>query len=221
MNKIALFDFCETLANFQTADPFVDYVRKNHPSKRMLFFDKLKLFHDRLRIFGAFEHLLLPQNSISKKIKLYQLKGFHKKELVLLAEQYYKNVVKPNLINEMINELLRLKNEYKIYLVSGGYDLYLKYFVEDFGLDGYFSSKIGFIDDICTGRMEGEDCMYENKVKTLENSFNKAGCEIIAYSDSKTDMPLLAWADEGIVVSKKHSQKWAKDNKLKEIIWYE
>ena len=221
MNKIALFDFCETLANFQTADPFIDYVRNYHPSKRMLFFNKLKLYHDRLRLFGAFEHIFFSKKSISKRIKLYQLKGFQKEELISLAEQYYKNVVKPNLINEMISELLRLKSEYKIYLVSGGYDLYLKYFVEDFGLDGYFSSKIGFNDGICTGRMEGDDCMYENKVKILENSFNKAGCEIIAYSDSKTDMPLLAWADEGVVVSRNHGQKWAKDNNLKEIIWYE
>lgn len=221
MNNVALFDFCETLANFQTADPFVDYVRRHHPSKRMIFYNKLKWCHDRLRLFGAFEHQFLPNKSISKRLKLYQLKGLQRKELVLLAEQYYKNVVKPNLIKEMISELLRLKKEYKIYLVSGGYDLYLKYFVEDFGLDGYFSSRIGFKDDICTGKLEGEDCMYENKVHILENYFNKSACEIIAYSDSKTDMPLLTWADEGIVVSKNHSQKWARTNNLKEIIWYE
>ena len=27
MNKVALFDFCETIANFQTADAYVDFVR--------------------------------------------------------------------------------------------------------------------------------------------------------------------------------------------------
>ena len=34
MKKIALFDFCETIANFQTADAFVDFVRFNENKKK-------------------------------------------------------------------------------------------------------------------------------------------------------------------------------------------
>ena len=40
----------------------------------------------------------------------------------------------------------------------------------------------------------------------------------VAYSDSITDLPLLTLVKNGFVVSKKHSQNWARTNKLREII---
>ena len=40
----------------------------------------------------------------------------------------------------------------------------------------------------------------------------------IAYSDSISDLPLLQWADEGVVVSRHKSQAWAKTYGFTEIV---
>jgi phosphoserine phosphatase len=40
----------------------------------------------------------------------------------------------------------------------------------------------------------------------------------IAYSDSISDLPLLQWADEGVVVSRHQPQAWAKTHGFTEIV---
>lgn len=220
MNKVALFDFCETLANFQTADPFVDYVRDHRQQKRMVRWEKIKRLHDRSIIIGLIEYIFFPKFSISKRLKLFQLRGFCKSDLEIFAKGYYKEKIKPNLIKKVLEEMTSLKSEgYKIYLVSGGYDIYLKYFVQDYELDGCISSKIGFKGNICTGHLDGKDCMFDNKVTLLDRFFVTKPSFTVAYSDSKTDIPFLKWADEGVVISKNRPKEWAGDNNFREIIW--
>lgn len=219
MNKVALFDFCETLANFQTADPFVDYVRVSKQSKRMVFWDNLKKLHDKCRLVGFIEYLFFRTQSVGKRLKCYQLKGLSEMYLKEMAKCYYEEVIKPNLIPRMVEEMEKLKSSYDIYLVSGGYDLYLNYFVKDYSLNGCISTKIKFKDGVCTGTFDGNDCMNFNKVKLLETFFKVKPKHVIAYSDSKSDLPLLTWANEGIVVQKVDKPKWASNYNFKEILW--
>lgn len=220
MNKVALFDFCETLANFQTADPYVDFVRAKVGTSRMKRWEFVKSLYNKSRLLQFLFIKLSKNPSIGKSLKLYQLKGLKEELLEDLGRQYYIEVVKPNLIPETCKEMLRLQREgYNIYLVSGGYNLYLKWFVEDFGLDGFWSTKIAFKDGICCGIFQGEDCMREQKVEVLNKYFKQKPDYSVSYSDSESDLPFLKWTTSCCVVSKKHSQDWAKKNGLKEIIW--
>jgi phosphoserine phosphatase len=50
------------------------------------------------------------------------------------------------------------------------------------------------------------------------NETNIIYSKSIVYSDSITDLPLLKWADEAVVISKSKSQLWANDFGFKEII---
>ena len=111
------------------------------------------------------------------------------------------------------------RSGYNIYIVSGGYDIYLKHFASEFCVDAIFSTKIEFKDNICTGKFDGVDCMDQNKVICLNKFFVREEVESIAYSDSITDLPMLLWANHQYVISKNTSQAWAKSNNLKEIIW--
>ena len=72
-----------------------------------------------------------------------------------------------------------------------------------------------------TGFFLGKDCLFQQKVVLIEKYIKDNHLkfsETIAYSDSKTDLPLLQWADEAIVVSKNESQAWASSYGFKEII---
>ena len=218
--KIAFFDFCETLANFQTADAYVDYVREQTQSKRMLKLERFRDWGIKIRIFWLIDKLTRGRYSIYKMSKLYQLKGFGRDELEQYAIRYYQEVIRPNFITKMVDILRQKKSEgYEIVLVSGGYDIYLKYFAKEFCVNNVISSRIMFNGNICSGLLWGIDCINENKVILLNKQYKREELVSEAYSDSISDKPFLSWVNTGYVISKNKSQKWAINTKYKEIIW--
>ena len=79
-NKIALFDFCDTLVDFQTGDAFIDFIRENTNKKRAFIFEKFRLLLIKIKFFSVLSRLL-PKNNWHKKLKLFQLKGYTKNEI--------------------------------------------------------------------------------------------------------------------------------------------
>lgn len=221
MKKIVIFDFCETLVDFQTADAFVDYVRCRLNYQSILRREKINLLLRKCKLTWIAERLTSYKWSIEKRLKLWQLKGLSKNDLDELAHDYYKEIIKPHLIKKT-NSILQQhqQNGEEIWLISGGYGIYLQYFKEEFSIDQLLSSNIDFKKGKCTGRMAGLDCMHIHKVELLKDKlFQDKGFEIVAsYSDSSTDIPILKASKQGVVVSRKH-QSWGEAYGFKEIIW--
>lgn len=219
-NSVAFFDFCETLADFQTADAFVDFVREKSDNRRMNRWEKIQTIMKRYKLMSVVERIVGRDKSIRKRIKLWQLRGFSEAEIRLFSREYYQERIKPHLIPRMLEELQLCKqNGYRVGLVSGGYDVYLEHFVEEFGLDFCYCSRIGFRNSVCSGRIVGVDCMHQNKITLLSMDFHSSPSRSLAYSDSETDLPLLSWVNQGVVVSRNQHQKWVEKYNLKEIIW--
>jgi phosphoserine phosphatase len=106
-------------------------------------------------------------------------------------------------------------------IASGGYLPYIKVFSQKHKIKHSFATQIDIKDKKITGQFNGKDCLYNQKVILIEEFLNANPIKYassVAYSDSITDLPLLQWADEGVVVSKHKSQDWAAKNNLKEII---
>jgi phosphoserine phosphatase len=123
MRKIAFFDFCDTLVNFQTADAFVDFVRKTEANFSMRFLNDLLYFLRKVKITVIF-HKLFPDLAIEKRIKLLQLRGLTYAELNKLASLYYQELIRPNIIPPTVAEIQRLYQlGYEICLVSAGYSI--------------------------------------------------------------------------------------------------
>jgi len=127
-----------------------------------------------------------------------------------------------NLIQPLYNLMLdHQKQQDHVLIISGGYVPYIKVFSERHDLQAYFATAIAQDDQKATGFFSGKDCLYGQKVVLLEHYLMKNPIpysKTIAYSDSSSDLPLLLWADEGVVISKRHPQRWAKQNGLKEIV---
>ena len=224
MKKLALFDFCETLISFQTADVFVDYVRQKEGNLYMKFLNTFLVALRKAKVI-AILNKLFPYSGISKRIKLLQLKGFTNVRLDSLAESYYQDLIKPNLIAPITKEMNRLigKN-YEVCIVSAGYSLYLKYFTEDYNIKHLIATEIEFdkIGTRCLGRISGKDCIHNQKINRINSYFNGQKIDYkksISYSDSITDLPLLSMTGQGVVVSRTRSQSWSHLYKFKEIIW--
>lgn len=218
--KVAVFDFCETLADFQTANAFVDYVRQQAGRFSIRCRHILFLALSKGQVIKLLNTITKNRYSIGKILRLRELKGISRETIDRMALHYYTECVKPHLIATMVDKLRQLQNKgYAVGLSSGGYDVYLKYFVEDYAIDFCQCSELEFKNGRCTGRIVGTDCMREEKVKRLSATFGSTPRESLAFSDSISDLPLLKWAASGVVVSRSKHQDWADKYQLQEIIW--
>lgn len=221
--RIALFDFCETLVSFQTADAFVAYVESVAENRWMRW---VSFFHRLLRKSHILSLLfkMFPNGSVNKRLVALRLRGIPETEMYLHAQAYYEKMIRPALISAVVDQLHTLQSEgWRIVLVSGGYESYLVFFAREFNLlrEDVIATRLQFRNGRCTGRFAGKDCMYNNKIEYLEHHFQKDKTESIAFSDSKSDLPLLLWADRGVVVAKKTSDSthWGNEYGFSELLW--
>ena len=213
-DRVAVFDFCETLIKFQTADAFINYVLEKTLSGRMKRIDKGLWLFCKLgipRLLNLFSDMW-ERRSLNKRWRLYGLKGIAERELNDLAYQFYLDRLRPNIIEPVLSELKEKKEEgYTLGIVSGGFDIYIRYFAEEFGVDFYLSGVIGFKHGVCTGTLVDEDCMRERKVEAISRLFTTRPAMSISYSYSLSD--------RGVVVSRNSHQEWIDKYKFSEIIW--
>lgn len=224
LNRIALFDFCETLASFQTADAYVHFVRDKMNLKTMKNKECFRLLLEKTKVLFLLEKMSFV-GSINKRLVLWQLKNIDYKTLDCYANEYYHEYVRPRLITPVIEKMISLQKEgIKCYLLSAGYDIYLKYFIQDFKLNGCICTKIAFKNEICLGYYEAKDCYGQEKVLMFKEYFHTTSLldESYAFSDSKSDIPMLQLCKHRIAVCNSKNdvnKKWIKKHCTEVIIW--
>lgn len=222
MKKIAFFDFCDTLVSFQTADAYVDFVRKAEGKFYMKCLNSFMIILCKVRVIAIFNKFF-PGAAIGKRIKLLQLRGLTFDKLDNLAASYYREMIRPNLVKPSIAEMKSLTQlDYEVCLVSAGYNIYLKYFASEYQIKHIISSEISFNNNRCRGILTGKDCITHEKVRKIKSYFKDDNINLgdcISYSDSMSDLPMLLLTGKGVVVSRFNSQLWSQNFKFKEIIW--
>jgi HAD superfamily hydrolase (TIGR01490 family) len=202
--RLVIFDFCDTLVNFQSADSFVRFSLKNYQSLSsilILITDKV-LSH--LRIYSILRKLGL-SNNFQKQILLRGMKGISKAEINQLALKFNEEVIQKKL-NKSIYKLLakHISNKDEIIINSGGYDVYLDVFARNLGIEKVYATRFKYINEVFSGQILGEDCLNDEKISRMISDgfdFNNYK-EIIVYSDSVTDMPLFNIATSKFAVIK-------------------
>ena len=217
--NLVVFDFCETLVPYQSADAFVNYVLENNVESK----DKRNWFDPFLnsKVVIVFFNKFFPTFNFSKRKVLAQLKGIEQNQVEKLALDYSEKLG-TTFIPEMMEKFHYHKSiGDEIIIISGGYEVYLKYFAKKFGFNACYATKIKFNNNSCTGVFDGNDCMFGQKVQyaaEYKMAMKIQPEQTIVYTDSESDIKLMQWADEGIVVSKS-PQRWANKFNFKEIIW--
>ena len=221
-NKVALFDFCGTIINFQSADAYVKYTLENLNIKLNLS-NITRKFLIKAHLMRVANKILCIEGDLNKKLILRQLKGFSKNSLELLAEKFYKEIIRPNYNSEIISEIKRCKSQgFKIFIVSGGYDIYIKHTAREFNFDGVICTELEFKNNIFTGKYKNFDCMGVNKIKYLKKFFeldNLKNFDSTAYSDSPSDMPLFNYCARGVAVYP-DVPNWIRENKLEALAYH-
>lgn len=226
--RVALFDFCNTLVDFSTADSYIGYILEHlDASEREKRTHKHRILR-KLHIIQAHDLLVskkILENAVylNKRVFLECIKGLTESDLEDFGKAYYTERVKPHLVKETVSELKVRKTEgYRIAIVSGGYDFYLKFFAYEFGVEDLICTHIEIVKGKATGRIAGTDCMNARKVSLLDDYYKGMGIDrsnSYAYSDSRSDLPMLQWAGNGVVVARGMEPQWAKKNGLRCMIW--
>lgn len=222
--KLVLFDFCDTLVSLQTADAFVDYVRKQNQSKRIQLLEGVRFLLIKSRLVRLVDHLF-PGSRFSKTSKLVQLRGLRMDLLDRYGSEFCQSVIMSNLIQPVYSRLKEhISAGDEVVIVSAGFRTYLKYFATSHGVK-LIASEIQEEQGVCMGLMRWPDCYGAAKVCLLREQYPSLGrdafASIIVYSDSFSDLPLLKLADSGIVVSKAKPQDWASRYGYSEIVYHD
>lgn len=220
MEKTVLLDFCGTVVNFQTFDPFIEYLLRNERPiyykficnwciKRLCYY-----FTKTWKVFG--------KNYLLYKILLVNgLKGMHVRNIQKNARKYYDEQIKGNFIRPTIKLIEKLRRDgYRIILLSGGSKLYIDYFAKRYGIEDVISTELETKDGLLTGKI-AKDCMGEEKVKMLREYISKYKLEVsfeIGISDSSSDIPMLDLCKRKIILSKERHQGWV-GTEMEEIVW--
>lgn len=227
LGNIAIYDFCQTLVDFETADEFINYIRSIEKKPRMMIIEFFRLVLKKTKVLSVVERIKRrshPNYSYNKRIILSEIKGLKKKQIDKYASLYYENVIKKHFISKTLNQLIEEKNEgYLIVVVSAAYEPYLQLFAAEYNIDYLITNSFEY--DL-NGRYKAkliDDCIGENKVRFFLNEFpefDKSDYDnSVAYGDSKSDIPILSIVEKGYVVSPKKSKNWAKENGLEDFIW--
>lgn len=216
--KLVIFDFCGTLISFQTADRYVKFcVERLKDNKVVQWRHRLIRVMDVLRIFKIYNNIC-SANNWRKRMVLWQLKGVSFEQCDQFAKAYFEDELLPNVVAPVVEKLKEhLVQNDRVVILSGGYDIYIKYFAAHFGIREYVSSRITFENNRCLGKMDGKDCMRANKIEFLQPLLK--GETTICYTDSVSDLPILELVDQAVVVSKQVPQQWAIKRNYQQIIW--
>ena len=209
--KLVIFDFCETLVNFQTADSFSRFVLEKESRNFILKIDTLL---DKIKFYRFCYKLNLDSWS-QKKFLLSNLNGLSKEKIKSYAELFLESKILPNLNEKVFEKFLNHLNANDFVIInSGGYQPYLDLFVEKYGVKKLFSTEFKYEGSIFTGKIEGIDCLGQEKVRKMKEeglNFNDYE-EIIVYSDSITDMPIFNLATTRVAIINKNSiPSWCKE----------
>jgi len=213
---VAAFDFCGTIANFQTFDPFLCYLLSK--TNKIGFLDR-SCFRRFINIINKICSIFVPDCALYKRILIQKTKGEREEVFYRLGEEYYKMMIKPNLIGKTMSLIEDLKRgNYTLLIASAGSKYYIHYFAEEFGVDNIITAEIEIKNGCSTGRLV-DDCMGVRKAEALMKKYQ--ACELpfsVVVSDSVSDLPFFALGKRKIVISKGHHQEWIKDG-MEEIIW--
>jgi phosphatidylglycerophosphatase C len=127
-----------------------------------------------------------------------------------LAAAYGRRIVERRLRPDTVDRLRRHRDQgHRVVIVSASYEPYLTVVADQLGVECVLSTRLETdAGGICTGRLDGDNCRADEKVRRLEvwlaeQGLTREQVELWAYGDSEGDRRLLEYADHPVWVGKR------------------
>lgn len=215
-NNIVVIDFCGTIVDFQSFNPFMEFCLTRKKKKCFL------IRHLKIRNVVQRINVRFFKRDFYKQYLIRKMKGFLQSDIQTMAKDYYDEVIKERIIKQTISRIEEYQeNGAKTLILSAGGSDYIKLFAKEHGIDCVIANEFKFDNGKCVGRLKRLDCIGNQKVTYLKEALDDITDNPIvlaAISDSDSDLPILDLAKEKIVISYKTHQLWVK-NDMEEIIY--
>jgi HAD superfamily hydrolase (TIGR01490 family) len=189
-STVAVFDFDGTLT-FQ--DSFLPFIRWNHDWKS--YWLGLAKHHP---IILSYLMGRCSNKVIKERLLTYFYQGWKIEDFQLSARKYSQQFLPNLLLGEAIDRLKWHQSQgHRVILLSAALHIYLYPWAQEMNIDHVLATHLDVQRGRITGKLKGENCYGEEKVKqlkkllgTLENYY------LYAYGDSKGDFEMLKVSDE-------------------------
>lgn len=202
---LAIFDFCDTIFDGQSATFFLDFLESKLPIAKKI----------RAKIIKKTNKIPSSDSKRYKEKLMRVFYGIKKEEMDKYAAEFYSSIVANRLHKSVIEALLgHQKSGHIIVVVSGGFEVYLRYFTKSYGIDYLISTKLKFKNGVFTSKIAGDECLGSKKVELLGNELNLSNYDLeksFCYSDNRSDMPLFSLVGSKIVIKKAQNTDWASE----------
>lgn len=201
--RIAIFDLDETLTKEGTWGRFVTGTLKGQPLKWIPFL-ATSLFSQALYMMR-----IGPREHVKENMMRWTLSGRTRTELEKLASDFanYETGEGLRLRSKSMIEKHRAEGD-RIIIASAAVDLIVDPIAERLNIAECVCTKMAYTDDDrLAGKLGGMNCYGKNKLLMVKQylaqdpAFERANVHITMYSDSRSDLAIMAWADVGIAVN--------------------
>ena len=188
MKHLALFDFDGTITEKDTLLEIAKFStsRANFVVKSLFLIPSIVLMK-----VGIISNQKGKEIFLKKFFKGYSEQAFNQK-----CAEFAKNEI-PKLIRPLA--LARIEEEQsngnKVYIVSASPDTWIKPWAEQYNIE-VISTRLKFENDRLKG-IDGINCNGEEKVRRIKEEIDLTDYQkVIAFGDTKGDLPMLALAEE-------------------------
>jgi HAD superfamily hydrolase (TIGR01490 family) len=194
----AVFDLDGTITKRATYLPFLLSVARLRPSK---------FLHAGPILVAALAYKLgLISRGRVKEIMLGAVLGkASRDEVAVYADTFVAQCLSRGLRPGALRAIAEHRAEgHTLILATASFDFYVERLGEKLGFNSVIATRSAWDNGgRLFGRIDGENCYGAEKLRRLEEAMPglRANHQIIAYSDSHVDLPLLCWADTGIAVN--------------------
>ena len=180
----AFFDFDGTLT---VKDSLLPFLRKVSGSS--IFYRKI-FCHSPLLLGYLFK--LIGNHSAKEIILSSFLSNKKESDIREISKQFAQDDLTKLLRNHGLQALQRCQQDgFSCILVSASPEIYLKYWAANYGFDDVIGTRLQTQNGILTGKIDGENCYGEAKVRRIKALYGSHFPNSRAYSDSIADSPML------------------------------
>lgn len=196
--RIAIFDVCDTLYRENTTRGFLRWFHEAQASHAYDRTERLWTSYSSPAFYlGAAAYHWLGRD-LARQMLLLTLKGAHRCHLEEAAHNYVASILPSKCIAPMQAKLREHRDAGdRVVLVSNSLDLVISRIAENLGVD-WHASRLGFVGDICTGRLERD--LTGRKASELRRIDPHRKATLFVYTDNRTDLDLIRQADFATVI---------------------
>lgn len=201
MKKVLLLDIDYTVINTDSMIDFMIYSLKKKTIKTIIMIPYIFI----VLVLHAMNIVSLKK---AKEAVFSPIINFSTEELKL----FFDDCIIKRMNSSMIDIINKSKKDgFYIVMITASPYAYMKYF-KDYGFaDKVIATELTYKDDKYVNKIIGDNCKGDEKVKRINQFFSEVEIEVdydnsYAYSDSKSDLPMLSLVKNAFIVNKKNGE---------------